>query len=130
MPTAPTSSPEFVDLLKKSGLLAPDRVAALSDLGLPDDPQKAANKLIAQGLLTRFQAQQLLAGRHKGFRIGGYVIKDMLGRGGMGAVYLAEHLELHRKVAIKVLVPGRDEDQMLALERFIREFARPRARSP
>jgi serine/threonine protein kinase len=121
MPTAPTSSPEFVDLLKKSGLLAPDRAAALSDLGLPDDPQKAANKLIAQGLITRFQAQQLLAGRHKGFRIGGYLIKDMLGRGGMGAVYLAEHLELHRKVAIKVLVPGRDEDQKLALERFIRE---------
>jgi serine/threonine protein kinase len=121
MPTAPTSSPEFLDLLKKSGLLAPDRVAALSDLGLPDDPQKAANKLIAQGLLTRFQATQLLAGRHKGFRIGGYVIKDMLGRGGMGAVYLAEHLELHRKVAIKILVPGRDEDQVLALERFIRE---------
>ena len=121
MPTAPTSSPEFVDLLKKSGLLAPDRAAALSDLGLPDDPQKAANKLIAQGLITRFQAQQLLAGRHKGFRIGGYMIKDMLGRGGMGAVYLAEHLELHRKVAIKVLVPGRDEDQRLALERFIRE---------
>ena len=121
MPTAPTSAPEFVDLLKKSGLLPPDRAAALSDLGLPDDPQKAANKLVAQGLLTRFQAQQLLAGRHKGFRIGGYVIKDMLGRGGMGAVYLAEHLELHRKVAIKVLVPGRDEDQKLALERFIRE---------
>lgn len=121
MPTAPTSSPEFIDLLKKSGLLASDRVAALSDLGLPDDPQKAAHKLIAQGLITRFQAQQLLAGRHKGFRIGGYVIKDMLGRGGMGAVYLAEHLELHRKVAIKVLVPGRDEDQVLALERFIRE---------
>jgi serine/threonine protein kinase len=48
-------------------------------------------------------------------------MQDMLGRGGMGAVYLAEHLELHRKVAIKVLVPGKDEDQRLALERFQRE---------
>jgi serine/threonine protein kinase len=48
-------------------------------------------------------------------------MQDLLGRGGMGAVYLAEHLELHRKVAIKVLVPGKDEDQRLALERFQRE---------
>ena len=121
MPTAPTSSSEFLDLLSRSGLLSAERIASLSDLGLPDEPQKAAGKLVAQGFLTRFQAQQLLAGRHKGFRIGGYLIKDMLGRGGMGAVYLAEHLELHRKVAVKVLVPGRDEDQNLALERFLRE---------
>ena len=121
MPTAPTSASEFIDLLEKSGLIPPDKFAGISDLGLPPEPQKAAAKLVAQGWLTRFQAQQLLAGRHKGFRIGGYLIKDMLGRGGMGAVYLAEHLELHRKVAVKVLVPGRDEDQKLALERFIRE---------
>jgi len=121
MPSAPTSSSEFVDLLSRSGLLSSDKLASLSDLGLPEEPQKAAAKLVAQGLLTRFQAAQLLAGRHKGFRIGGYLIKDMLGRGGMGAVYLAEHLELHRKVAVKVLVPGRDEDQNLALERFLRE---------
>ena len=39
----------------------------------------------------------------------------------MGAVYLGEHLDLHRKVAIKVLAPGRGEDQRLALERFLRE---------
>jgi len=63
----------------------------------------------------------LLAGRHKGFRIGAYTILDMLGRGGMGAVYLAEHMALHRKVAIKILVPGKDDDQKLALERFQRE---------
>ena len=121
MPTAPTSSTEFVDLLSRSGLLPSDKVASLSDLALTHEPQKIASKLVTEGLLTRFQATQLLAGRHKGFRLGGYVIKDMLGRGGMGAVYLAEHTELHRKVAIKVLVPGRDEDQNLALERFLRE---------
>src|SRR5262249_34943613 len=85
------------------------------------EPQKAAATLVAKGYITRFQAQQLLAGRHKGFRIGAYVVKDLLGRGGMGAVYLAEHTELHRKGAIKVLVPGKDEDQKLALERVLRE---------
>ena len=121
MPSAPATSLELVDLLRKSGIVPQDKLAGLSDLGLPDDPQKAAAALIAQGLVTRFQGQQLLAGRHRGFRIGAYLIQDLLGRGGMGAVYLAEHIELHRKVAIKVLVPGRDEDQKLALERFLRE---------
>src|SRR5262249_23144116 len=77
--------------------------------------------LVQKGFLTKFQAGQLLAGRHKGFRIGPYVIQDMLGRGGMGAVYLAEHLDLHRKGAIKILAPGKGEDQKLALERFFRE---------
>ena len=40
-----------------------------------------------------------LVGQH----IGNYVAQRVLGRGGMGVVYLAEHPEIGRKVAIKVL---------------------------
>jgi serine/threonine-protein kinase len=119
---APASSTELLDLLRKSNILSAERLRALPDFdALPPEPPKAASVLVREGFITRFQAAQLLVGRHKGFRIGPYVIQDLLGRGGMGAVYLGEHLELHRKVAIKVLASGRGEDHRLALERFLRE---------
>lgn len=119
---APVSSSDLLDLLRRSGVLPTDRLQALPSADtLPSEPSKAATALVQQGFITRFQAAQLLAGRHKGFRIGPYVIQDLLGRGGMGAVYLGEHLELHRKVAIKVLAPSRGDDQKLAQERFLRE---------
>src|SRR5262245_39760231 len=119
---APPSSAELLDLIRRSNILPADRLRALPDATeLPPEPTKAATVLLQKGFITKFQATQLLAGRHKGFRIGQYVIQDILGRGGMGAVYLAEHLELHRKVAVKILAPGKGEDQKLALERFLRE---------
>jgi serine/threonine protein kinase len=121
MPRAPSSSQELLDLIRRSGVVPPDQLAGLSDLSIPAEPHKAAKLLVDQGVVTKFQAAQLLAGRHKGFRIGAYTVLDLLGRGGMGAVYLAEHTALHRKVAVKVLVPGKEDDQKLALERFQRE---------
>ena len=42
---------------------------------------------------------RLAAGAH----IGGYVIEDMIGRGGMGTVYAAYDPRLKRRVAIKVI---------------------------
>ena len=119
---APASSADLLDLIRKSNILSAEQLKALpAAAALPAEPTKAATALLQKGFITRFQAAQLLAGRHKGFRIGPYVIRDLLGRGGMGAVYLGEHLELHRKVAIKVLAPGKGEDQRLAHERFLRE---------
>ena len=52
--------------------------------------------------------------------IGKYVVKRELGRGGMGAVYLAEQPGLGREVAIKELVPSAAADPT-ALKRFLQE---------
>jgi len=52
--------------------------------------------------------------------LGNYILKDVLGSGGMGTVYRAKHAFLARPTAVKVLQPGR-EDQATALARFQRE---------
>ena len=55
-----------------------------------------------------------------GSRFGGYVVEARLGRGGMGAVFLATHERLGRKAALKVVAPElADDDEFRA--RFLRE---------
>jgi eukaryotic-like serine/threonine-protein kinase len=54
-----------------------------------------------------------------GQQFGGYRIIRRLGRGGMGAVYEAEDLESHRRVALKILAHSFDSPD--ARKRFLRE---------
>jgi serine/threonine-protein kinase len=56
----------------------------------------------------------------EGDTLGGYRISRLIGRGGMGAVYLADDLRLGRKVALKLLAPEMAE-QPGVRERFVRE---------
>ncbi|HEY7280690.1 MAG TPA: serine/threonine-protein kinase [Actinomycetota bacterium] len=55
-----------------------------------------------------------------GEEFAGHRIERRIGRGGMGVVYVAEHLRLGRKVAIKVLDPELAGDET-SRQRFIRE---------
>ncbi|MFL5305827.1 MAG: serine/threonine-protein kinase [Polyangia bacterium] len=55
-----------------------------------------------------------------GERVNNYEVRSVLGEGGMGAVYLAEHPFMGRKAAIKVLRPELAQDPSL-VERFMNE---------
>ncbi len=52
--------------------------------------------------------------------IPGYLVKDVLGKGGMGAVFHTEQKETGEEYALKVLFPHHADDE-LAVERFLRE---------
>jgi tRNA A-37 threonylcarbamoyl transferase component Bud32/CheY-like chemotaxis protein len=52
--------------------------------------------------------------------IAGYRIEERVGRGGMGVVYRAEHLNLRRRAAIKIIAPDLAESEGFR-ERFTRE---------
>ncbi len=88
--------------------------------GLPQDPRDAADAMIRDGLITYFQAEQFLLGKWRGFTIGKYKLLERVGVGGMGQVFLCEHMFMKRRIAIKVLPPAKAE-QPAALGRFYRE---------
>src|SRR5204863_2995725 len=116
---------KFLDLLKRSGLVEKDQLArALAEIkaeGQPlADAAELANRLVERRLLTRWQANKLLEGKHKGFMLGKYKLLGHLGTGGMSSVYLAEHTHMGHRVAIKVLPASKVEDSSY-LERFKRE---------
>lgn len=115
----------FLRGLELSGILPADDVSAVLRIVDIDEasyptPESVAEYLVTAGMLTRWQADKLLDGKHKGFSLGNYVLKDMLGQGAMGTVYLAEQTLMKRRCAVKLLHPTRLKDPEL-LERFLRE---------
>lgn len=110
---------KFFALLEKSNLLAPDELAKAHSINAAS-PKDFAKGLVQQGLLTKWQAQQLLAGRHQ-FFLGKYKLLDKLGEGGFGAVYKAEQHPLKRIVALKV-ISDKALTKPKAVQRFHREI--------
>lgn len=116
----------YVDTIRRSGLVEPARLKHVvrefqSDpTTVADDIETFAQRLIRLDLITAWQHRLLAKGLYRGFFLGRYKLLCELGSGGMSTVYLAEHLLLRRKVAIKVLHPRRVSNPV-QLERFYRE---------
>jgi hypothetical protein len=110
----------------KSGLLDARALQACYDAIPPEKrtadaiDRRLARQAVNAGLLTLWQAQQVLSGRHAGLRIDRYVLRDLIGQGGMGRVYLAQDTKLKRPVALKILSRERMTNPR-ALARFRRE---------
>ena len=121
-----SSVDQFVEVVRNSGLIEEPRLdealRTLTAAGtLPDKPADLAALWVREGLLTNLQASQLLQGKHRGYLINGkYKLLELLGAGGMGKVFLCEHVLLRRLVALKVL-PIDQGEQDSSVERFYRE---------
>jgi len=117
-------SQSFLDFVRRSQLVEEDQLETfLADYKknnggkLPERQEALSEAMIEAGLITDWQADKLLAGKHKGFRLGKYKLLRHLGKGGMSQVYLAEHILMRVKRAIKVLPQSRVDDSTY-LERF------------
>ncbi len=110
----------------RSGLLDAPKLEACLEAVPPEKrtpdaiDRRMARQAVNSGLLTLWQAQQLLAGRYQGLRIDRYELQELIGQGGMGRVYLARDSRLRRPVALKILSRERISNPR-ALARFRRE---------
>ncbi len=76
----------------------------------PTDAASLADAFVKREVLTAWQAEMLLKGKHRGFHLGPYVLMRPLGQGAMGHVFLAEHVMMRRKCAIKLLAQKYKKD--------------------
>jgi serine/threonine-protein kinase len=121
------TSQRIVELIEKSKLVdaraLEDRIESIrAENGgeLPEDPVEFCKAFETVGLLTRWQSEKLMQGKYKGFFLGKHKLLGHIGTGGMSAVYLAEHLVMKHRRAIKVL-PKSKLGKSSYLERFRRE---------
>ena len=83
---APASVEEFLDFVRRSGVTDEVKLTAQTQRYAADGeatptPFETAQLLIRDGLLTHFQAEQILQGRFRRFFIGKYKVLERLGAG-------------------------------------------------
>jgi serine/threonine protein kinase len=125
LPGAEPTLATFLRAVLRSGLLEQaDLDAALRALPADrrEDAAALAEHLVRKGRLSRFQARKLLRGAGRGLVLGPYQVLAPIGKGGMGAVYLARDGRDRRLLALKVLRPTPQGQERRRLDRFRREM--------
>jgi predicted Ser/Thr protein kinase len=123
----PVSVAEFVQAAQDSGILTPEVLAEFAqDVAPKADATPLANRLVKAGRLSAFQAKYIYGGKAKSLLLGPYVVLDVLGKGGMGYVYKAEHRKMRRVVALKVIARAalQSPDAVRRFEREVQAAAR------
>jgi serine/threonine protein kinase len=115
---------QFIRRILESSVLSQDEItslwATLPAEKQPADGEALARMLVKEKKLTKYQAEQIYAGKGKHLVLGNYVILDKIGAGGMGQVFKARHKRMNRLVAIKLLPPELNKDET-TIQRFHRE---------
>lgn len=129
MSSSPTNAASFLQVLDRSQLLSAAARARASALlrgnghsanRLRQSATLTAERLVADGLLTRWQADKLLQGKSRGFFLGPYRLLYKVARGGMSTIYAGQHAISGQLRALKVL-PLSKADKASYLPRFVRE---------
>jgi serine/threonine-protein kinase len=96
------------------GQFGPDLISGLSDMAV------VMGLAVAVAVFGSSRIQVLQREAFEARQLGQYRLKEHLGAGGMGEVYLAEHLLLRRPCAVKLIRPDQAGDGT-SLQRFERE---------
>ncbi len=120
----PVSTPDqLITVVRRSRLLGTMQLARVKDYaarrGAKLTPEKLAQWMVKQNLVTVWQAERLLAGVSS-FFLGNYKFLHPIAEGAMGVVFKAQHSLMGRTVAIKVLSKARLSHPN-AVARFARE---------
>ena len=98
----PAKKIKFAEAAIRSGLISERRYRRAVELASTEDETVISKTLVNSGVITQYQAQQLLNGRTR-LSLGPYLITDFIGQGGMGQVFKAVHRVMGRQCAVKVL---------------------------
>jgi serine/threonine protein kinase len=109
----------MVNTVEKSGEQTPGP-ATEPGAGAADTPTRLSNEHLSGSMPS--QPRHNHAAVQEGTVLGDrYRVIQLLGKGGMGEVYLAEHIAIGRKVAIKTLNSANLHDKPELAGRFLRE---------
>ncbi len=113
------SAEQLVHELTQAGILTSDEVTSYGEV-IAVGVDALLERLVQDGRITEYQRRKFLAGEASDIYFGDYIVREEIGRGGMGTVLLARHRRMDRDVAIKIL-PVTALDSETAVARFYQE---------